>query len=68
MIVSKTDLLPYVPFELDKVIQEAKDVNNDIETFELSSLKGKGMDAWCDYLLAQLEKKRSEKLITTPKN
>jgi hydrogenase nickel incorporation protein HypB len=65
MIVSKTDLLPYVPFEVAKVIREAKEVNNDIDTFELSSLKGDGMGAWCDYLMKQLELKRTKKMLAT---
>ena len=59
MVVTKTDLLPYVPFSVDAVVKDAREVNNEIETFTLSSLKGDGMDNWCDWLLAQLDKKRS---------
>ncbi|WP_439882717.1 hydrogenase nickel incorporation protein HypB [Pontibacter sp. MBLB2868] len=62
MVVSKTDLLPYVPFSVEKVIQQAKEVNPNIETFELSSLKGDGLDVWCDYLETQLDRKRKEKM------
>jgi hydrogenase nickel incorporation protein HypB len=40
MVVTKTDLLPYVPFSVDAVIKDAYEVNSKIKTFELSSLKG----------------------------
>ena len=58
MLVTKTDLLPYVPFSVDAVIKDAKEVNDKIETFVLSSLKGDGMDEWCSYLLEKVEAKK----------
>lgn len=58
MVVSKSDLLPYLPFSVDAVIADARDINPSIEVLELSSLKGDGMEAWCDWLVAKtLEKK-----------
>ena len=60
MVVTKTDLLPYVPFSVDAVIKDAKEVNDKIETFLLSSYKGDGMDEWCDWLMTKIsEKKKS---------
>lgn len=58
MVVSKADLLPYVPFKVDNVIQDARDVNPDIEVLTLSSITGEGIDAWCDWLLARVDQKK----------
>ena len=44
LIVSKSDLLPYVPFSVEAVTKDARDVNPDIEVLSISSLKGDGMD------------------------
>ena len=53
-------MLPYVPFSVDAVIKDAKEVNDKIETFLLSSYKGDGMDKWCDWLMTKInEKKKS---------
>jgi hydrogenase nickel incorporation protein HypB len=58
MVVSKADLLPYVPFKVENVIQDARDVNPDIEVLTISSTTGEGLDAWCDWLLAKVEAKK----------
>ena len=60
MVVTKTDLLPYVPFSIDAVIKDAKEVNSSIDTFLLSSLKGDGMDEWCNWLLEKVKEKKGD--------
>ncbi len=64
MLVTKTDLLPYVPFSVDAVIKDAMEVNNNIETFTLSSYKGEGMDEWCDFLKKKLKEKKEKNMAT----
>jgi hydrogenase nickel incorporation protein HypB len=59
MVISKIDLLPYLPFSVEAVSQDALEVNPDLEIMTLSSLSGEGIDAWCDYLLAQVQAKRA---------
>lgn len=58
MVVSKADLLPYVPFSVEAVTKDARDVNPDIEVLTISSLKGDGMDEWCDWLMQRVEEKK----------
>jgi hydrogenase nickel incorporation protein HypB len=58
MLVSKADLLPYVPFSVEAVTKDARDVNPDIEVLAISSIKGDGMDAWCDWLSAKVQEKK----------
>ena len=64
MLVTKTDLLPYVPFSIEIVTNEALEINNMIKPFSLSSLNGDGMNAWCEFLLDQLKQKNEKKLVS----
>jgi hydrogenase nickel incorporation protein HypB len=50
MVLSKTDLLPYVDFDVERCIAYARRVNPGIEVLLLSSRSGVGMDAWLDWL------------------
>lgn len=59
MVVSKADLLPYVPFSVEAVTQDAREVNPTIEVMTISSLKGDGMDEWCDWLLSKVAEKKA---------
>jgi hydrogenase nickel incorporation protein HypB len=60
MLVSKCDLLPYLPFSMDAVVADARDINPNIEVLTISSTSGEGLDAWCDWLLARVEEKKAE--------
>lgn len=60
MLVSKADLLPYVPFSVEAVTQDARDINPNLEVISVSSLNGTGIDEWCGWL----EKKVAEKKKT----
>ncbi|MEM1359760.1 MAG: hydrogenase nickel incorporation protein HypB, partial [Bacteroidota bacterium] len=62
MVVSKCDLLPYLPFSVDAVIQDAREINPEIEVMQTSSLKGDGMEAWCNWLVEKVAAKRNAKL------
>lgn len=59
MLITKSDLLPYVPFSVEAVIKDAHEVNGSIEIFVLSSLKREGMSAWCDWLTEQVISKKT---------
>lgn len=50
MLVSKSDLLPYLPFSVEAAIKDAREVNPDIEAFQISSTNGDGIDRWCQWL------------------
>lgn len=59
MLVSKSDLLPYVPFSVDAASLDAKEINPDLEVIPISSLNGNGIDTWCDWLMNKIEMKKS---------
>lgn len=59
LLVSKSDLLSYVPFSMEAVTKDAREVNPEIGVMGISSLKGDGLDEWCDWLLQKaVEKKK----------
>ena len=62
MLVSKSDLLPYIPFSVDAVTKDARDINPDLEVITISSLKGEGLDKWCEWLMNKVKNKK-ENLI-----
>ena len=50
-IINKTDLLPYVDFDVELVKKHALSVNPHLRIMELSALTGEGMEAWTAWLL-----------------
>lgn len=49
-IINKTDLLPYVDFDVKKAKEYATRINNHLEFIELSVKTGEGMEKWYDWL------------------
>jgi len=58
MLVSKSDLLPYVPFSVEAVTKDAREVNHELEVIQLSSISEEGIDEWCDWLLEKIQQKK----------
>jgi hydrogenase nickel incorporation protein HypB len=53
VVINKIDLLPYVPFDVDKAKEFALQVNPRLRFFLTSALTGEGLDAWYDFLRTQ---------------
>lgn len=49
-IINKTDLLPYLDFDLEKCKEYALQVNRNLEFIELSATTEKGMEDWIDWI------------------
>ena len=58
MLVSKSDLLPYLPFSVDAVTKDAREVNHELEVIEVSALADEGIDEWCDWLMEKINDKK----------
>jgi hydrogenase nickel incorporation protein HypB len=56
LIVTKVDLLPYVPFDIEAAKANARQINPDLEILEVACSSGKGMDQW----RAWLDRRRSK--------
>jgi hydrogenase nickel incorporation protein HypB len=63
MILSKVDLLPYVPFDAELAKSNARSVHPGIEILETSS-KGSGLDEWMKWLEEKLAAVKSGELIS----
>jgi hydrogenase nickel incorporation protein HypB len=50
LIISKTDLLPWVPFSIENAIHDAKLIQPELKTFALSALRDEGIEDCCRYL------------------
>jgi hydrogenase nickel incorporation protein HypB len=52
-LINKTDLLPYVDFDIDACEAHARTVNPNLTFFRVSATTGEGMDAWYQWLRAK---------------
>lgn len=50
MIITKLDLLPYVQFDIEKCIEYARQVNPQIQVFQVSAQTGQGLNDWYEWL------------------
>jgi len=53
LVLSKIDLLPYVPFSVPAAVADAHRIQPGLAVFPVCALDGRGISAWCDYLAAQ---------------
>ncbi|MGB9864187.1 MAG: hydrogenase nickel incorporation protein HypB [Candidatus Saccharicenans sp.] len=59
-VITKADLLPYLPFDADRVTAEALEINPKLEVFRTSALTGEGIEAVCTFLEKKLQELRGE--------
>jgi hydrogenase nickel incorporation protein HypB len=55
LVISKIDLLPYVPFNMDYFRQGVEILNPGVQTFTVSAKTGEGMQPWADWLVDQVK-------------
>lgn len=53
-VINKIDLLPYVPFNLEKAKEYALKVNPKLEIIEVSCTSGEGLDKWYSWLKSKI--------------
>jgi hydrogenase nickel incorporation protein HypB len=59
MILSKMDLAPYVPFDVEAAIANARSIHPEIEIFKVSAITGEGFSSWMDWLANRMRRKKS---------
>lgn len=67
VILSKIDLLEYLPFKLDKCLDYIKQVNSNIPIFQTSAFKNIGLDKVNDWLINQIQEMRQMKQVSDGK-
>jgi hydrogenase nickel incorporation protein HypB len=52
-VISKTDLLPYLPFSIEAAMADARLVQPELRFFPVSALRDDGLAQWCDFLVSR---------------
>ena len=50
VIINKADLLPYVEFDVDSCVRQARSLNPGVDVLTLSATTGEGMDGWLEWI------------------
>ena len=58
-IINKTDLLPYLDFDIEKLKEYALRVNHHMEFIEVSVKTGEGMEKWYEWLKTNINVEES---------
>lgn len=56
VIINKTDLLPYLRFDMARCLEAIRQINGEAMVLQLSAETGDGMDAWYDWLRHECRK------------
>ena len=60
LVLNKIDLLPYIPFKMDFFQKGVEALNPGVVSFPLSCRTGEGLEAWTDWLIAQVRKEAKQ--------
>lgn len=58
LVINKTDLLPYVPCDINVLRGNALRVNPSLKIFETSCTTGAGIQEWCGWLESQVSRQQ----------
>lgn len=50
VVITKTDLLPHIPYKLTLCLDNLKRINGTIPVLQISSVSGTGFEAWIEWL------------------
>jgi hydrogenase nickel incorporation protein HypB len=59
LLLTKSDLVPFLPFDPDKAAAEALAMNPRLRVFRVSALKGEGMDELAAFFAEALARERA---------
>lgn len=62
-VVSKVDLMPYVPFDLQAAIQDARSIQPDMPILPVCATTGSGLAEWCEFLRDRRTKALAEHVL-----
>jgi hydrogenase nickel incorporation protein HypB len=58
VVLTKLDLLPYVPFQVERAVEFARQVNPELRFISTSALEPGGMREWYDFLWARTRRRQ----------
>ncbi|MEF8823198.1 MAG: hydrogenase nickel incorporation protein HypB [Desulfohalobiaceae bacterium] len=59
LILNKTDLLPYLTFDVERAKTAAMTVNKDLEFFAVSAAQGDGLEEWTQWIADKVRDKKA---------
>ena len=62
MLLNKCDLLPYLTFDADLAVENARRVNPDIQVIRISATSGEGMEEWLEWIKAGCRKAAASRM------
>jgi len=60
MVINKTDLVEYCDFSIPQVIENAHQINGQLEVFQTSCRSGAGLENWYDWLEKLIQSKKAQ--------
>ncbi len=60
LLITKADLVPLLPFDIERAKKEALEINPALQTFVISSLTGSGLDEFVEFLKISLQNLRQK--------
>jgi hydrogenase nickel incorporation protein HypB len=67
VVINKTDLLPYVDFDLDRCCAHARSLNPHVEILPVSATTGEGLAGWYAWLTARAGTYRNDPVCAVDK-
>lgn len=58
-VINKVDLLPHLPYDIERAETEIRVLNAECNVIRVSALRGDGMEEWIDWISRRLEEKRA---------
>lgn len=55
LVVTKVDLVPYLDFDVDSLVENARSLRPDLTVFRVSARTGEGVEGWVEYLAQRAE-------------
>ena len=62
LLITKTDLAPYLDIDLNQIASNVRQMNPDVTIINLSAKTGEGLEPWFDWVNKIIEHHRSEQL------
>lgn len=62
LVISKTDLLPHVPFSVEQAVIDARRIQPDMKCVSVCALTGQGLAEWCEMLESERSKLSARQL------
>jgi hydrogenase nickel incorporation protein HypB len=68
LIITKSDLLPYVPFSVKAAEKDARRIQPGLKLFTVSAQKSDGLEKWCDFLRREHRRLLATRKMETPRS